>query len=105
MAEIWGKGVWGGAISLVVFGGCFAGLFAISDTPEVALIILPCVAAAVRLPTTRVRLDITGFFVDDDMDFWNSRQRTLLGFLPRPGKRNQADDICDQLNPWLRTGA
>jgi hypothetical protein len=34
-----------------------------------------------------------------------STYRKLLSFSPRPGARNEADDMCDALDAWLRTGA
>jgi hypothetical protein len=139
---------WVEAIGLLFFAGIFGGLLALSDTPQVALLFVPLVAAAVRLPMIRVRAEgdrlrvrnfwqtydvdraaIAGFLVDDNIDLGgrNARQRTvyvslrnqrtqrlsatkrtyykLLAFLPQKGKRNRADDICDQLNAWLRSGA
>ena len=134
------------AFGILVFGGFLAGLFAVSDTPLVALAFVPLVPVAARVAVIRAWVDgdrlhvrnfwrtydlgrgeISHFEVIDDIDFRTSRRRMvyvclpdrrrravsatkrvyrkLLAFLPKTGKRNDADEICERLNDWLRSGA
>ena len=73
------------------------------------------------------RRAIAGFLVEDDLEYKASRRRTvyvylhdqqrrrlsaskrvyrkLFPVLPANGKRNEADDICAELNAWLKSGA
>jgi hypothetical protein len=73
------------------------------------------------------RDDVAGFVVDDDLESRFSRRRMVyarlrddryrrlsatkrpyrrrLAFLPIEGKRNQADEICRELDAWLKAAA
>jgi hypothetical protein len=140
--EVQAPGTRSGAIAVLLFFGVFAALYAVSDTPQVALVFLPAVPAAVRLAFLRLsvdgdrlrvrnfwrthdlaRSDIAGFEVHDDLESRFSRRRMVyarlgggrrcrlsatkrpyrrrLAFLPVAGKRNHADEICEELDAWL----
>jgi hypothetical protein len=54
-AEVRATGSRAGAIGLLVAGGLFATLWAVSDTPQVALFLSPIVPVCIRLAAVRVR--------------------------------------------------
>ena len=55
MAEVRASGSRAEAIGLLVVGALFALLWTVSDTPQVALVLLPIISISIRLAAVRVR--------------------------------------------------
>jgi hypothetical protein len=145
--EIRAPGNRSSATALLLFGAAFALIWAISDTPQVAVVMLPLVPLAIRVAMekswidaddrlharnvfrtfTAARSEIAKFAVEDVIGGRAARKRVvdahlldgstirlaatksfygkLFAAVPRPGARNEADDVCAELNDWLEAGA
>jgi hypothetical protein len=100
VAEVRASGSRAGAIGLLVAGALFATLWAVSDTPQVALVLLPIIPLSIRLAAVRVwtaderlvvrnvlrtyelhRSEIERFEVVDRLAGGASRSRTVYAHL------------------------